>query len=81
MSQLDALYRQGVLRALDHALGQSLRRLDTAAGQAPAPDPVLTAAALASLAVGHGHAAFDPARPHLACDQATDWPSPEAWLQ
>ena len=81
MSLLDALYRQGALRALDHALGQSLRRLDTANGDVAAPDPVLTAAALASLAVGHGHAAFDPARPHLACDEATDWPAPQAWLQ
>lgn len=81
MSQLDALYRQGALRALDHALGQSLRRLDAANGEAPAPDPVLTAAALASLAVGRGHAAFDPARPQLACDEATEWPSPDAWLQ
>lgn len=81
MSQLDALYRQGALRALDHSLGQSLRRLDTAASETPTPDPVLTAAALASLAVSHGHAAFDPARPHLACDQATDWPLPESWLQ
>ena len=81
MSQFDALYRQGALRALDHALGQSLRRLDEANGAVAAADPVLTAAALASLAVGHGHAAFDPARPQLACAEPTEWPAPAAWLQ
>ncbi|MDQ3270334.1 MAG: exodeoxyribonuclease V subunit alpha [Pseudomonadota bacterium] len=80
MSQLDALYRQGALRALDHALGQSLRRLDRAGGD-ETPDPVSTAAALASLAVAQGHAAFDPARPHLACDEGGGWPDPQIWLQ
>ena len=75
MSLLDALYRNGGLRVLDHALAQSLRRLDPAT-----PDAVLAAAALASLAVGHGHAAFDPARPRLLLDDATPWPAPQAWL-
>ena len=81
MSLLDALYRQGSLRALDHALGQSLRRLDTTADTAATPDAVLTAAALASFAVGHGHAAFDPARPQLACEEAIEWPLLSEWLQ
>ncbi len=76
MSLLDALYRGGGLRVLDHALAQSLRRLDPAT-----PDAVLAAAALASLAVGHGHAAFDPARPQWLVDDAIDWPEPPAWLE
>ena len=45
MSLLDALHKGGHLRTLDHALAQSLRRLDRAT-----PDAVLAAAALASLA-------------------------------
>jgi len=40
MSLLDTLYRHGVLRTVDHALAQSLRRLDPAT-----PDLVLAAAA------------------------------------
>ena len=75
MSLLDSLHRGNGLRVLDHALAQSLRRLDPAT-----PDAVLAAAALASLAIGHGHAAFDPARPHLLVDQAIDWPEPGPWL-
>ncbi|HEY5613927.1 MAG TPA: exodeoxyribonuclease V subunit alpha [Lysobacter sp.] len=75
MSLLDTLYRGNGLRVLDHALAQSLRRLDPAT-----PDAVLAAAALASLAVGQGHAAFDPARPHVVVDEAIDWPEPAAWL-
>ena len=75
MSLLDALYRGGGLRVLDHALAQCLRRLDPAT-----PDAVLAAAALASLAVGHGHAAFDPARPQLLLDDATQWPAAPEWL-
>ena len=46
MSLLDALYKGGHLRTLDHALAQSLRRLDR-----DTPDAVLAAEALASLAV------------------------------
>lgn len=77
MSRLDALYRAGNLRTADHALAQSLRRLD------PATDEdVQLAAALASVAIAHGHAAFDPARPQLfAGAEATDWPAPHAWQQ
>lgn len=74
MSLLDDLLRSGELRALDHALAQSLRRLDPAT-----PDEVLAAAALASLAVSRGHAAFDPARPQLLLDAPIDWPTPQSW--
>ncbi len=75
MSLLDTLYRGNGLRALDHALATSLRRLDPST-----PDAVLAAAALASLAVGQGHAAFDPARPQVVVDEAIEWPEPVAWL-
>lgn len=78
MSLLDALHRGGWLRNLDHALATSLRRLDRP-GDAATPDRVLAAAALASLAVGHGHAAFDPARPALLVDGDIDWPAADAW--
>ncbi|KLI99244.1 exodeoxyribonuclease V subunit alpha [Luteimonas sp. FCS-9] len=71
---LVALQRSGALRTLDHALAQSLRRLDP-----DTPDPVLAAAALASLAVANGHAGFDPARPRLLVDADLDWPEPAAW--
>src|SRR5690606_40320036 len=64
---LDALARAGALRAIDHALAQSLRRLDPAT-----PDSVLAAAALASLAVAQGHAGFDPSAPQLLVDAAAD---------
>jgi exodeoxyribonuclease V alpha subunit len=76
MSLLDDLFRSGTLRVLDHALAQSLRRLDPAT-----PDSVLAAAALASFAVGQGNAAFDPAQPQLLFDAAIDWPAPQAWLE
>ena len=71
----DALWRSGALRTLDHALAQSLRRLDPAT-----PDGVLAAAALASLAVAHGHAGFDLASPRTLVD-APDipWPDADAW--
>lgn len=75
MSLLDDLFRSGALRPLDHALAQSLRRLDPAT-----PDPVLAAAALASLAVGNGHAGFDPAQPGRLLDGTIDWPKPQSWL-
>src|SRR5690606_10552315 len=75
---LDALVRAGVLRTIDHALAQSLRRLDPAT-----PDSVLAAAALASLAVAQGHAGFDPSAPHLLVDDGAEhdipWPDPDAW--
>ncbi|KAF1716668.1 exodeoxyribonuclease V subunit alpha [Pseudoxanthomonas yeongjuensis] len=76
MSLLDDLFRTGTLRVLDHALAQSLRRLDPAT-----PEAVLAAAALASFAVGQGNAAFDPARPQLLFDADIDWPAPQAWLE
>jgi exodeoxyribonuclease V alpha subunit len=74
MSLLDDLLRGGALRPLDHALAQSLRRLDPTT-----PDAVLAAAALASLSISHGHAGFDPARPQALLDMAIDWPAPQAW--
>jgi len=76
MSLLDDLFRGGALRVLDHALAQSLRRLDPAT-----PDLVLAATALASLAVGQGHAAFDPARPQLLFDGPIDWPQAREWKE
>ncbi len=77
---LDALRDARLLRPLDHALAHGLRRLDGAAGRA-SDDRVLAAAALASLAVSRGHAAFDPTRPGLLSDTAlaVDWPVPDAW--
>ncbi len=75
MSLLQALNRSGALRPLDHALAQSLRRLDP-----ETPDTVLAAAALASLAISQGHAGFDPAQPQRLVDAAVEWPSPEAWI-
>ena len=74
MSLLQALARTGALRTLDHALAQSLRRLDP-----DTPDAVLAAAALASLAVASGHAGFDPAEPQRLVDTPVDWPTPQAW--
>ena len=73
-SLLDTLYRAGHLRVIDHALAQSLRRLDPAT-----PDAVLAAAALASLAVSKGHAGFLPASPQPLLDADVDWPSADAW--
>ncbi|OZB52050.1 MAG: exodeoxyribonuclease V subunit alpha [Stenotrophomonas sp. 14-69-23] len=75
MSLLAALSKAGVLRALDHALAQSLRRLDP-----DTPDAVLAAAALASLAVAHGHAGFDPARPARLLEEPLPWPDAQAWI-
>ncbi|MBD9470800.1 exodeoxyribonuclease V subunit alpha [Pseudoxanthomonas sp. PXM01] len=76
MSLLDALYRGGHLRTLDHALAQSLRRLDR-----DTPDSVLAAAALASLAVAKGHAGVALASPHLLldADAALPWPDGDDW--
>jgi exodeoxyribonuclease V alpha subunit len=82
MSLLDALSRAGALRPIDFALALSLRRLDPAT-----PDAVLAGAALASLAVSRGHAAFDPARPDWFVDASADadsdapivWPDEAAW--
>ena len=76
MSLLDALFRNGHLRTLDHALAQSLRRLD-----ASTPDAVLAAAALASLAVAKGHAGLSLREPQALLDAEApiDWPSADAW--
>ncbi|MGY0652808.1 exodeoxyribonuclease V subunit alpha [Luteimonas sp. A537] len=74
MGLLQELVKAGALRTLDHALAQSLRRLEP-----DTPDAVLAAAALASLAVASGHAGFDPAEPQRLVDAAIDWPTPEAW--
>jgi len=84
MSLFEALWRSGALRTLDHALAQSLRRLDALDGGAATPDLVLAGTALASLAVGHGHAGFDPARPQLLVDDESnggrfDWPPAAEW--
>src|SRR5690554_7950099 len=74
MSLLQALAKAGALRTLDHALAQSLRRLDP-----DPPDAGLAAAALASLAVAAGHAGFDPAQPQRLVEEPIDWPTPAAW--
>lgn len=76
MSLLRALQQAGVLRTLDDALANTLRRLDP-----HTPDDVLAAAALASLAIAHGHARFDPASPRHLIDADIAWPDADAWLQ
>jgi exodeoxyribonuclease V alpha subunit len=73
---LTVLHRTGHLRTLDHALARTLQRLDPTT-----PDDVLAAAALASLAVSQGHAAFDPAHPQQLVDADMPWPAADAWLQ
>ena len=76
MSLLRELNRLGALRTLDDALANTLRRLEPST-----PDEVLAGAALASLAVAQGHAAFDPARPRLLVDADLAWPDADAWRQ
>lgn len=76
MSLLRALQQAGVLRTLDDALANTLRRLDP-----ETPDDVLAAAALASLAVAQGHAGFDPASPRQLVDADIPWPDADAWTQ
>jgi len=76
MSLLRALERIGALRALDEALAHTLRRLDPASDEL-----VLAAAALASLAVANGHAAFDLAQPRLLVDADLAWPQADGWIQ
>ncbi|WAC64986.1 exodeoxyribonuclease V subunit alpha [Pseudoxanthomonas sp. SL93] len=76
MTLLNDLWLAGQLRTLDHALAQSLRRLDR-----DTPDAVLAAAALASLAVSKGHAGVwlaDP-QPLLDGDAVIAWPPADAW--
>ena len=74
MSLWQDLRRSGALRTLDDALAQTLCRLQPAVA-----DEVLAGAALASLAVARGHAAFDLARPQLLVDADLQWPSADAW--
>lgn len=76
MSLLRALQQAGVLRTLDDALANTLRRLDP-----DTPDDVLAAAALASFAVANGHAGFAPASPRTLLDLDIAWPDPAAWTQ
>ena len=76
LTLLNDLWLAGQLRTLDHALAQSLRRLDR-----DTPDAVLAAAALASLAVSKGHAGVwlaDP-QPLLDGDAVIAWPPADAW--
>ena len=74
MSLLQSLIQAGALRTLDHSFARTLARLDP-----QTPDPVLAAAALASLAVASGHAGFDPAQPQRLVDADITWPAPSAW--
>ncbi|MGS1077284.1 exodeoxyribonuclease V subunit alpha [Pseudoxanthomonas beigongshangi] len=73
---LNALWQAGHLRTLDHALAQSLRRLDR-----ETPDDILAAAALASLAVSKGHAGLLLAQPQALLETDVDiaWPEAETW--
>lgn len=75
MSLLAALNQAGVLRMLDDALARSLCRLDP-----KTPDKVAAAAALASMAVAHGHAGVDLAHPGLLAGEMFDWPSAADWV-
>lgn len=75
MSLLDTLSHGGLLRPIDLALARTLRRLDP-----DTPDAVLVAAALASLAVAKGHAAFDPQAPSRLVEGPIAWPAPSDWL-
>ena len=66
---------QDSLRAVDIALADTLRRLD------PGSDEMtLAGAALASLAVGTGHTAYDPARPQLLLGPVPGLPDPHEWI-
>jgi exodeoxyribonuclease V alpha subunit len=81
MSVLRDLYVGGWLRALDHALAMSLRKLDP-----DTPDAVLAAVALTSRAVANGHSGLridaiatllDAIAPQR---QVPELPDTEAWL-
>ena len=76
MSLLDALHKGGHLRTLDHALAQSLRRLDRGT-----PDAVLAAAALASLAVAKGHAGVRLGAADALVEAEIGWPDADAWTR
>jgi exodeoxyribonuclease V alpha subunit len=66
---------QDSLRAVDVALADTLRRLDPASDEL-----VLAGAALASLAVGTGHAACDPARLQLLLGSVPGLPEADEWI-
>ena len=70
------LWQAGHLRTLDHALAQSLRRLER-----DTPDDVLAATALASLAVSKGHAGLLLAQPQALLETDADiaWPAADTW--
>lgn len=73
---LAQLRRTDTLRAFDLTFADTLHRLD------PATDErVLVAAALASLAVGLGHAAFDPGRPQLLLRDTGALPDVQSWRE
>ena len=74
MNLLRELNKLGALRTLDDALANTLRRLGPST-----PDEVLAAAALASLAVSQGHAAFDIANPRQLVDAELPCPDVDAW--
>ena len=66
---------QDSLRAVDIALADTLRRLN------PDSDEItLAGAALASLAVGTGNTAYDPARPHLLLGSVPGLPEEDEWI-
>ena len=66
---------QDSLRAVDIALADTLRRLN------PDSDEItLAGAALASLAVGTGTTAYDPARPHLLLGSVPGLPEEDEWI-
>ncbi len=81
MSLLQELFRGGWLRTVDHALGESLRRL-----RPDTPDAVLAAAALCSRALAQGHSQLPLSLvPELLLDLAPereppDLPPIEEWL-
>lgn len=66
---------QDSLRAVDIALADTLGRLDP-----DSDELVLAGAALASLAVGGGHTAYDPARPQLVLGNVPGLPDAEEWI-
>ena len=81
MSLLLELHRGGWLRTIDHALAESLRRLEP-----ETPDDVLVALALASRASGEGHSCLPLAQAQAWLAELVDaretplLPSPTDWL-
>ncbi len=75
MNLLSRLHKHEAVRVVDLALADTLQRL-----RPETDEHVLVAAVLASLAVAHGHAAFDPEHPQLLLGEASgDWPEPATW--